>query len=46
MIRSGTTCFADMYFEEAVADATVKAGMRALCRPDGLENSGARRGEF
>jgi 5-methylthioadenosine/S-adenosylhomocysteine deaminase len=32
MIRSGTTCFADMYyFEEAVADATVKAGMRALC---------------
>jgi 5-methylthioadenosine/S-adenosylhomocysteine deaminase len=32
MIRSGTTCFADMYyFEEAVADATAKAGMRALC---------------
>jgi 5-methylthioadenosine/S-adenosylhomocysteine deaminase len=32
MIRSGTTCFADMYyFEEAVADATAQAGLRALC---------------
>jgi 5-methylthioadenosine/S-adenosylhomocysteine deaminase len=32
MIRSGTTCFADMYyFEEAVADATAAAGLRALC---------------
>src|SRR5262245_44708528 len=32
MIRSGTTCFADMYyFEEAVAGATARAGMRALC---------------
>jgi 5-methylthioadenosine/S-adenosylhomocysteine deaminase len=32
MIRSGTTCFADMYyFEEAVADAAAAAGMRALC---------------
>ena len=32
MIRSGTTCFADMYyFEEAVAEATAEAGMRALC---------------
>jgi 5-methylthioadenosine/S-adenosylhomocysteine deaminase len=32
MIRSGTTCFADMYyFEDAVAEATAKAGMRALC---------------
>src|SRR4051812_30293814 len=32
MIRSGTTCFADMYyFEEAVADAAANAGMRALC---------------
>jgi 5-methylthioadenosine/S-adenosylhomocysteine deaminase len=32
MIRSGTTCFADMYyFEDAVADATATAGMRALC---------------
>jgi 5-methylthioadenosine/S-adenosylhomocysteine deaminase len=32
MIRSGTTCFADMYyFEGAVAEAAAKAGLRALC---------------
>ncbi|MBI4731073.1 MAG: amidohydrolase family protein [Chloroflexi bacterium] len=32
MIRSGVTCFADMYFfEEAVAQATAEAGMRAVC---------------
>jgi len=32
MIRSGITCFADMYyFEEAVAEATAAAGMRAFC---------------
>src|SRR5688572_125430 len=32
MIRSGTTCFADMYyFEEAVADAAARAGLRAVC---------------
>src|SRR5262245_64945134 len=32
MIRSGTTCFADMYyFEDAVAEAAAAAGMRALC---------------
>src|SRR5262245_53091058 len=32
MIRSGITCFADMYyFEDAVAEATADAGMRALC---------------
>ncbi len=32
MIRSGVTCFADMYyFEESVAEATAAAGMRALC---------------
>ena len=32
MIRSGTTCFADMYyFEEAVATAASEAGMRAVC---------------
>src|SRR5690349_4976387 len=32
MIRSGVTCFADMYyFEEAIAKATADAGMRALC---------------
>jgi 5-methylthioadenosine/S-adenosylhomocysteine deaminase len=32
MIRSGVTCFADMYyFEEDVAKATSAAGLRALC---------------
>ncbi len=32
MARSGITCFADMYYyEEAVADATAQAGMRAVC---------------
>ena len=32
MIRSGVTCFADMYyFEDAVAAATAEAGMRAVC---------------
>jgi 5-methylthioadenosine/S-adenosylhomocysteine deaminase len=31
-IRSGVTCFADMYyFEEYVAQATAEAGMRAIC---------------
>jgi 5-methylthioadenosine/S-adenosylhomocysteine deaminase len=32
MIRSGTTCFADMYYyEDAVAGAAAGAGLRALC---------------
>jgi 5-methylthioadenosine/S-adenosylhomocysteine deaminase len=32
MIRSGVTCFADMYFYESdVAQATAEAGMRAVC---------------
>ena len=32
LIRSGVTCFADMYyFEEHVAQATAEAGLRALC---------------
>ncbi len=32
MIRSGVTCFADMYyFEDEVARAAQEAGMRALC---------------
>jgi 5-methylthioadenosine/S-adenosylhomocysteine deaminase len=32
MIRGGVTCFADMYyFEDAVAQATADAGLRALC---------------
>ncbi|MBI4770692.1 MAG: amidohydrolase family protein, partial [Chloroflexi bacterium] len=32
MLRSGVTCFADMYYYEAdVAQATAEAGLRALC---------------
>ncbi|MGD8555020.1 MAG: amidohydrolase [Anaerolineales bacterium] len=32
LIRSGVTCFADMYyFEDSVAEATAEVGMRALC---------------
>ena len=32
LIRSGVTCFADMYyFEDHVARATAQAGMRAVC---------------
>jgi 5-methylthioadenosine/S-adenosylhomocysteine deaminase len=32
MIRSGVTCFADMYYhEDAVAEAAADAGMRAVC---------------
>lgn len=32
LIRTGVTCFADMYyFEEDVARATAEAGMRAVC---------------
>lgn len=32
MIRSGITCFADMYyFEDAVASAAAEVGMRAVC---------------
>lgn len=31
-IRTGVTCFADMYyFEESVAEATAEAGLRAVC---------------
>jgi 5-methylthioadenosine/S-adenosylhomocysteine deaminase len=32
LIRSGVTCFADMYyFEEEIAKATAQAGLRAVC---------------
>lgn len=32
LIRSGVTCFADMYyFEHAVAEAAAQVGMRAIC---------------
>jgi len=38
MIKSGTTCFADMYFhEEKVAKAVQKAGLRAALAPGLLE---------
>ena len=38
MIKSGTTCFADMYFhEETVAEAVQKAGLRAVLAPGLLE---------
>ena len=44
MIRSGITCFADMYyFEDAVATATAAAGMRAVCGQTVLALSLARR---
>ena len=57
MIRSGTTCFADMYyFEQSVAEAAAAAGVRALCgqtvlkfpAPDAasFEDSLARAREF
>lgn len=57
MIRSGVTCFADMYyFEEHVARATAEIGMRAVCSqtvmkfptPDAdfFEESMARAREF
>jgi 5-methylthioadenosine/S-adenosylhomocysteine deaminase len=57
MIRSGTTCFADMYyFEDAVAEAAAAAGVRAFCgqtvlkfpSPDAasFEDSLARAREF
>lgn len=38
MIKSGTTCFADMYFhEETVAEAVQKAGLRGVLAPGLLE---------
>ncbi len=38
MIKSGTTCFADMYFhEETVAEVVQKAGLRAVLAPGLLE---------
>ncbi len=38
LIRSGVTCFADMYyFEEEVARATAEAGLRALCSQTALK---------
>jgi len=46
MIKSGTTCFADMYFyEDMVAKAVKKAGMRAVLAPGILEAGGPEGGE-
>jgi len=46
MIKSGTTCFADMYFyEDMVAKAVEKAGMRAVLAPGILEAGGPEGGE-
>ena len=42
MIRSGTTCFADMYyFEDAVAEAAAAAGAACALRPDDAQVSRA-----
>lgn len=46
MIKSGTTCFADMYFyEDTVVKAVKKAGMRAVLAPGILEAGGPEGGE-
>jgi len=45
MIKSGTTCFADMYFhEEIVAKAVEKAGLRAVLAEGIIEASDSARG--
>jgi len=46
MIKSGTTCFADMYFyEDMVAKAVEKAGLRAVLAPGIIEAGDAERGQ-
>jgi 5-methylthioadenosine/S-adenosylhomocysteine deaminase len=46
MIKSGTTCFADMYFyEDAVAEAVEKSGLRAVLAPGIIEAGSRRLGE-
>lgn len=46
MIKSGTTCFADMYFhEDTVARAVKNTGMRAVLAEGIIEAGSARRGE-
>jgi len=46
MIKSGTTCFADMYFYEGmVAKAVEKAGLRAVLAPGIIEAGDVKRGE-
>lgn len=45
MIKSGTTCFSDMYFyEEMVAKAVQEAGLRAVIAPGIIEAGDAERG--
>jgi 5-methylthioadenosine/S-adenosylhomocysteine deaminase len=45
MIKSGTTCFADMYFhEDAVAEAVAKSGLRAVLAPGIIEAGSSRLG--
>jgi len=46
MIKSGTTCFADMYFhEEVIAKAVERAGLRAVLAPGIIEAGDVQRGE-
>ncbi len=46
MIKSGTTCFADMYFhEDMVAKAVEKAGLRAVVSEGIIEAGDTARGE-
>ena len=46
MIKSGTTCSSDMYFyEEMVAKAVEKAGLRAVLAPGIIEGGDTKRGE-
>jgi len=46
MIKSGTTCFADMYFhEDAVAEAVKKSGLRAVLSQGISEAGNIERGE-
>lgn len=47
MIRSGTTTFHDMYYhEEAVADAAVQSGLRAVCSQSVLKYPTPDAGSF
>jgi len=46
MIKSGTTCFADMYFhEDKVAEAVKDAGLRAVLAEGIIEEGNIERGE-
>jgi 5-methylthioadenosine/S-adenosylhomocysteine deaminase len=46
MIKSGTTCFADMYFhEDVIAKAVEKAGLRAVLAPGIIEAGDMKRGK-